>query len=317
MKHVSQNDAANSWLSRPYFYEAQKRVIVEHLHSFHLGSATASIPLARVKEAIQKFASKKHVLFLQWWAQCHVELEETFKRGRKSRFAGYEWMHFAQSAQRIFERHRSICRHCGVKFAWCVSHRFTCSQCCLENNSEMPRLAFLSNSCRCSEGSHCFIFCMKKWPSCWKEFLDVLCKTVHRDLTRKLQSLDVECSAKWKQLVKVGADTESTISAWTPVKTFRLGALSFYTKVASYVLSRLAFNNHVLKDINAVIQVLLRSNSNAALSNLVKQVHQVSALTDEILISTEELPCNLRAWLHDAWQHVFILSQQKVVPGTP
>lgn len=124
---------------------------------------------------------------------------------------------------------------------------------------------------------------------------------MNRDLAGKLQSLDVECSANWKQLVKVGAHTESTISAWTPVKTFTLGALSFYTKVASYVLSRFAFNNHVLKDINAVIQVLLRSNSNAALSNLVKQVHQVSAalkvsaLTDEILISTEEWPCNLRA----------------------
>lgn len=29
----------------------------------------------------------------------------------------------------------------------------------------------------------------------------------------ELQSLDVECSANWKQLVEIGADTESTISA--------------------------------------------------------------------------------------------------------
>lgn len=136
----------------------------------------------------------------------------------------------------------------------------------------------------------------------------------------------MKCSANWKQLFEIRADTESSISAWTPQeKIFRLGARSFYIKVACYLLSRLPFNNHVLKDLKHLHPSSVKKESSiAGLGNLVQQVPQVvppqkvSALMDEItLISTEELSCNLHEWLDDAWQHVFTVMSKESSPSTP
>lgn len=61
----------------------------------------------------------------------------------------------------------------------------------------------------------------------------------YRDFTGvELQSLNVECSANWKQVVEIGADTENSINSFTPEEKmmFRLGARSFYIQVAKYLL---------------------------------------------------------------------------------
>lgn len=77
-----------------------------------------------------------------------------------------------------------------------------------------------------------------------------LLKEVYRDLTEELKSLEFECSAKWKQVVEVGGNTETAISDWTAKekKLFRLGARSFYMKAASYLLSKLPYDNVVMRD---------------------------------------------------------------------
>lgn len=137
----------------------------------------------------------------------------------------------------------------------------------------------------------------------------------------------MKCSANWKQLFEIRADTESSISAWTPQekKIFRLGARSFYIKVAWYLLSRFPFNYHVLKDLKHLHPSSFKKGSSiAGLRNLVQQVPQVvpsqkvSALMDEItLICTEELSCNLHEWLDDAWQHVFTIMSKESSPTYP
>lgn len=77
-----------------------------------------------------------------------------------------------------------------------------------------------------------------------------LLKEVYRDLTEELKSLEFECSAKWKQVVEVGGNTETAISDWTAKekKLFRLGARSFYMKATSYLLSKLPYDNVVMRD---------------------------------------------------------------------
>lgn len=142
----------------------------------------------------------------------------------------------------------------------------------------------------------------------------------------ELQSLNVECSANWKQVVEIGADTENSINSFTPEekKMFRLGARSFYIQVAKYLLSRLPFGNQVLKDLKSLHPSAVKEESAIVALSSVTEVpevvppQEVSALMDELtLLSTEEFSSNPHERLDDAWQHVFSLLSKDGGPKYP
>ncbi|KAG0410566.1 hypothetical protein HPB47_012320 [Ixodes persulcatus] len=114
---------------------------------------------------------------------------------------------------------------------------------------------------------------------------------VYRDLTgEELKSLDV------------GGDTETALSDWTAEekKLFRLGARSFYMKAASYLISKLPFDN-VVNLAQQVPQVIAPT--------------QVSALIDEFTqISTEALHCDPHERLDEVWQRIFSLKNEDGAP---
>ncbi|XP_037523348.1 uncharacterized protein LOC119400398 [Rhipicephalus sanguineus] len=321
-----------------YFSDSQKRVVVKHLRSYHLGSATSGVLLAHVKEALQDLPARNMLCFysdgpnvmrslkkrlkedvnpaLLDISECSLhKVHNAFAKGLEAfgdtvettlldiyhffknsavqsatlkatqRFLGLpenvllrhvssRWLTLSSALDRFIQQHEAVKEtvlgaqqksRAGGNIYRRLKEK-------LMKKDLLPKAIFLRNV---ADVFVEFLTLFQRREPLLHILYEEMVKLVKRILGRflligayrdftgvELQSLNVECSANWKQVVEIGADTENSINSFTPEekKMFRLGARSFYIQVAKYLLSRLPppLAIRCLKISRAFIQVLSR-----------------------------------------------------------
>lgn len=385
-----------------YFSETCKQVVVEHLSSFHLGSATSDVLLARVKEAIQDLPQKNMLCFysdgpnvmkslkrklkqdvnpaLVNIGECTLhKVHNAFAKGINAfgdnvesalldayhffknsavrsatlktnqkclglpdgvllRHVSSRWLTLGPALERFIEQYpalKAIILHGESGRSDGTIYKRLQEN--LGKKDFLPKAIFLRNVADLfvdfltmfQRSEPLLHILYQEMVSLVKKILGRFLRVeVYRDLTgEELKSLDVERSANWKQVVEVGGDTETAISDWTAEekKLFRLGARSFYMKAVSYLISKLPFDNVVLRDFKFLHPSIIQEEASVvALRNLAQQVPQViaptqvSTLMDEFtLISTEALHCDPHERLDEVWVRIFSLKNEDGAPRYP
>lgn len=371
-----------------YFPCVTKHVVVEHLQSFRLGSATADILLSETKKAIQDLPQNNFICFFSDGPNvmkavkrklkelhpnlidvgecCIHKVHNAFSHGIDAfgseveaavvdvyyffksavqsasikaqqevlqlpsnvflRHLSSRWLTLGPALDRLIEQFPAIrsvvmsdsaCR-VGGQLHQRLRKAFS-------DRTFYAKLLFMKNAADIF--TDFFTLFQKSEPLVhllYSEMVALVFKLCGRFMTKESYSskkgtelllLQAESPANWKAKVEIGEDTEREISSWEAgdKRAFRLGARKFYIKCTEYLVSRLPFDNLLLKSLRFLKPESMKKESSCndlrQLASGLPQVIQpcdVSALMDEYnLLRLRHIESDASVCVEQHWQAIF------------